>query len=249
MSSFTLLNSTCYVHAYDFTTDLNQLSLKVDVDDLDTTVYQPAGSGGYRTRIGGLRNTEAQLDGYWQSGATTAIVDAPDKEAFPDLGTIDRVVTITPAGTEAQASYIVQAGKFNYEAYGSIGEVTPFTLSMLGTNGVGMVRGQLAKARGNVSGTGALGTVVNLGAPTATQYVYCAFHVFSAGTTITVQVQSDTASNFPSATTQATIGPLTATGGTWMTRVIGPFVGETWWRLNVSAITGTFNVAGTIAVQ
>ena len=246
MSAFSLLNCSCFVHAYDFTTDLNELNVKIDVDDQETTTFQ---NGGYKTRIGGLRNVEAELNGFWQSGLSTAITDAPDPNAFPDIGVVNRVVTITPNETEAEASYICQMGKFSYELGGDVGEVIPFSLSMSNTHADGLVRGQLAKSRGDVSATGALGSAVNLGAPTSTQFVYVAFHVFSAGTTITVQVQSDTASNFPSATTQATIGPLTTTGGTWMTKVAGPFAGETWWRLNVSAITGTFNVAGTIGVQ
>lgn len=246
MSSFVLTDAAVFVHGYDFTTDSNNLSLKLAIDDLETTTFQ---GGGYRTRIAGLRDIDGELQGYWSSDVTTAITGAPDKESFPDLGVVDRVITVSPTETEAQVAYICQAGKFSYELGGNIGDVMPFTLSMRGTNGAGLVRGQLAKARGDVSAIGVLGSPVNLGAPVTGQYVYVAFHVFTAGTTITVQVQSDTASNFPSPTTQATIGPLTTAGGVWMTRVAGPFVGEIWWRLNVSAITGTFNVAGTIAVQ
>ena len=48
---------------------------------------------------------------------------------------------------------------------------------------------------------------------------------------------------------RATIGPVTARGATWLARVAGPFVAETHWRLNISAITGTFQVAGWIAVD
>lgn len=249
MSSFTMTNCTMYVHAYDFTTDVNKLTLKVDIDDQDTTTFQPAGSGGWRTRIAGLRDFDYSLEGFWQANTTGSVTGASDNEGFPDLGVMNRVCTLTPAGTEAQTAYLFQAGKFSYEAGGSIGEVLPFNLGMQGSHGDGMVRGQLAKARGDVSATGALGTALNLGAPTSTQYVYCAFHVFTAGTTVTVLLESDTAANFPSPTTRATIGPLTSAGGTWLTKVAGPFVGETHWRLNVSAITGTFNVAGAIAVQ
>ena len=110
------------------------------------------------------------------------------------------------------------------------------------------MRGQLAKAKGNVSATGQLGSVLNLGAPTSTQYVYATLHVFSAGATITVEVQSDSSAGFGTPTTRGTIGPITARGGTWMTRVAGPFAAETHWRMNVSAVTGTHSVAGAIAV-
>lgn len=242
MGSFALVDATTFVHGYDFTTDLNEIALNISAQELDVTTF---GGGGYRARIAGLRDVEASLKGFWQS-ATSA---APDPQAFPDLGVADRVVTMSPTGVAGSTAYLFQAGKFTYELFGAIGEATPFTLGCKGTNAVGAVRGQVAAAKGNVSATGVLGSVVNLGAPSATQFVYVAFHVFSAGTTITVQLQSDTAAGFSSATTQATIGPITAVGGTWMTRLAGPFSGETHWRLNVSAITGTFQVAAAIAVQ
>lgn len=242
MTSFALTDATIWIGGYDFTGDSNELSLEISADELECTVF---GGGGYKSRAAGLRNTEMSVGGYWQSATT----DAVDPQVFPNLGTVDRVVTLAPTSTETSVAYMFQAVKLGYQMFGDVGSVTPFTLSAQGSNGIGTVRGQVAKAKGTVSATGALGSVVNLGAPTSTQYVYATLHVFSAGTTITVQVQSDTASNFPSATTRATIGPLTTTGGTFMTRVAGPFAGETHWRLNVSAITGTFQVAGAIAVQ
>jgi hypothetical protein len=72
--------------------------------------------------------------------------------------------------------------------------------------------------------------------------------VFSAGTTITVQVQSDDNAGMSSPTTVATIGPITVVGGTWMTPIAGPIT-DTYYRMNVSAITGTFSVAGAIGIR
>lgn len=242
MASLSLVNATTYIAGYDWTTDLNKIQVSGAADELDNTTF---GGGGYKSRVGGLKDVTAQLDGFWQS----ATLDAVDPQAFLQFATADQVCTFSPTGVAAEPCYIAQLGKFGYEQGGAIGEVYPFSLKMSGTNAQGLVRGQLAKAKGSVSATGVLGSVVNLGAPTSTQYVYAVLHVFSAGTTITVQVQSDTASNFPSATTQGTFTAQTAVGGTWLTRIAGPFSGETHWRLNISAITGTFSVAGAIAVQ
>jgi hypothetical protein len=158
-------------------------------------------------------------------------------------------VTVCPQGAETNVAYMFQADDLAYEAFGTIGETVPFSLNLMGSNNVGAVRGQMAKAKANVSGTGQLGSILNLGAPTATQFVYVTVHIFTAGTTITIQLQSDDNAPFASATTRATIGPLTTTGGTWMTPLAGPFAGETFWRLNVSAITGTFNIAAAIAIR
>lgn len=242
MGSFALVDATAWIAGYDFTGDSNELGLSLSADELDATTF---GSGGYRTRKAGLRNTEMNLAGFWQS----AITDAPDPQIFPNLGVADRVVTLAPTPAEASTAYMFQAIKLGYDMFGPIGELTPFSLAAMGSNGVGAVRGQIAAAKQNKSATGVLGSVLNLGAPGAGQFVYATVHVFAAGTTITLQLQSDDSAGFSSPTTQATIGPITTAGGTWMTRLPGPFVGETHWRLNISAITGTFQIAAAIAVQ
>jgi hypothetical protein len=242
VSAFALVNANSWVHGYDFTGDTNKITVATKLDELETTTF---GNAGYKTRVAGLRDVTVQEDGFWQSASAAAV----DPQAFPDLAVADRVCTFSPDGAAGSVAYAAQLGKFEYDLFGPVGQLAPFTLQMAGTSPQGVVRGLVAAGKQSASGTGALGSAVNLGAPTAGQYVYCAFHIFSAGTTITVQIQSDTASNFPSPTTQATLTGLTAVGGTWMPRVAGPFSGETWWRLNVSAITGTFSVAGMIAVQ
>lgn len=236
MATFALIDPVIYVADYDFTTDLHQITVDVSAEELDATTF---GGGGYRSRIGGLKTVQADMAGYWQS--------TPDAEAFPDLGTANQVFTVNHNNTEANTAYLFRAGKFNYSPFGTIGGVTPFTLGAMGTDAQGVIRGQLGKKKGNVSATGALGSGVNLGAVGATQFLYASFHVFTAGTTITVQVESATSSAFTIPTTRATIGPLTTTGGTWMTRVAGAIT-DTWFRFNVSAITGTFSVAGAIGI-
>lgn len=240
MATFALDDATIWVAGYDWTTDLNQITLNVSADELDSTTF---GGGGWRSRTGGLRTVGAQLAGFWQSAASAAV----DPEAFPNLGTADRVVTVAPDSAETTPAYLFQAGQFSYEMFGQVGDLTPFTLGMSGTNGVGVVRGQVAKAKADVSATGATGSGVNLGAVSASQYLYASLHVFSAGTTVTVLVESDDNAGFTTPTTVATIGPLTTTGGTWMTRVAGAIT-DSYFRFNISAITGTFSVAGAIAV-
>lgn len=236
MSTFSLLNPTIWAHDQDLTQYLHQVSVKRTVDEKVRTNFA---SGGSVERIGGLRTTAMAAQGYWES--------VPDAAIFAGLGVTDRVVTISPRGAELEVAYIFQSGEFDYEQFGAVGEVVPFTVTSANTNGVGTIRGQLAKAKGNVSATGQLGSIVTLTGPTATQYLYAAFHVFSAGTTITVQVQSAALIGFGSPTTRATIGPITVAGGTWATRVAGPIT-DGFYRLNVSAVTGTFSVAGAIGI-
>jgi len=239
VSSFAFVDATTWIAAYDMTSDLKSMTLNISADELDNTVF---GLGGYRRRIGGLRTVAADFGGFWQAGTGQV-----DPTVFADLAIADRVVTLAPDDAEGTPAYMWQGGSFTYAPFGQIGEVTPFSLSYMGTNGVGAVRGQVAKAKGNVSATGALGTVQQLGDVASGEYLYATLHVFSAGTTITVQVQSDDNSGMSSPTTRGTIGPITTAGGTWMTRVAGPIT-DTYWRFNVSAITGTFSVAGAIGI-
>ncbi|GAA2092316.1 hypothetical protein [Actinomadura alba] len=242
MGTFAFKDLVTLVGGYDFTTDLREASLDAPMDALEGTAF---GSSA-RSRRAGFEDVEASLSGWWQAG--TGLVD---EQAFNTLTGV-RAVTQVPLGTEGSTAFLYQARSFTYTVGGDIGELLPFELAMQGGKGngnPGLIRGMYAKARGSVSATGAIGSAVNLGAPIAGQYVYATLHVLAAGTTITVQVQSDDSAGFASPTTRATIGPITAAGGTWMTRVAGPFAGETHWRFNVSAVTGTFAVAGAIGIK
>lgn len=237
--AFALLNATCWLDDYDFTTDTNKITVGVERPDLDATTF---GTGPWKSKAAGLLDFSLHEEGFW-SGPV-------DAEGFSDLGTVDRAATVSPDGVAGSIAYMGQCAKFKYSAFGAVGELVPFALDAMGSNSVGMVRGQVAKAKGAVSATGALGSVLTLTAPTTGQYVYAVVHVFGTpGTTMTVQVQSDDNAPFASPTTRATFPAITAAGGYWLTRVAGPFAGETFWRLNISAITGTFTVAGAIGVQ
>jgi len=243
MAVINLTDAFCYCEGYDFTTDTNNATLTSDAAQLDATTF---GSGGWQELAMGLKTTNLAWSGFWQAGNSGQSVDS---QAFSALDAAsDEAYTIGPVETESWPVYMFEAQKSQYTIGGQVGEITPFTLAASVTDGVGMARGMLAKARGTVSATGQLGQALNLGALSSTQYLYATFHAFVAGTTITVTVESDSASNFPSPTTLATLGPFTASGGTWMPRVAGPIT-DTWYRLNVTAITGTFTVAGAIGLR
>jgi len=240
MSELALIDAFAYVAGHDFTGDTNQLQFQAEAAALDATTF---GSGGWMENAYGLKNLGFNMQGFFQS----ATDDAVDPEAFTDLGVASRVHTFGDVETETSPAMIFQAGKSQYQLLGQVGELAPFQLQSVGTDGVGAIRGQLAKAKGVVSAVGALGSGLNLGAVASGKYLYATFHVFSAGTTITVLVESDDNSGFTTAATQQTIGPITTRGGTWMTRVAGPIT-DTWYRMRVSAITGSFTVAGAIGI-
>jgi len=236
MGSFAMVDCTTWAHGYDLTTDLNQLAMKFDADDLERTTF----GSRYKKRTGGLRNTELNLAGYY-----TTDVDAAQ---FPALGVSDRVLTMTPDGLAGSVAYMVQIGNFKYELFDEVGSMTPFSLDCMGTSKAGVVRGRVAAAKQTVNATGPFGTAVHLSAAGSTDFVYATLHVFSAGTTATVKLQSDVAADFASPTDVATFSAATTAGGLWLPRHAGPNT-DTYYRFNVSAITGSFTLAGAIGVQ
>lgn len=239
MAKIALLNACIYVEGYDFTSDLNSAVLTAEVDALRADTF---GGDGWSEVTGGLKTTSFELGGYFDNANKSA-----DAESFTGLGDSGKLVIFSASEVETHPAYMWKGAKTAYAHGGQVGEVYPFNLTMSGADRYGVARGQLAKTRGNVSATGILGSVLSLGAPAAGQRVYAGIQVFSAGTTMTAEIQSDSASNFASPTTRGTLGPITAKGG-YFTTIDGPFSGETHWRLNLSAITGTFNVAAFLAV-
>lgn len=240
MGAYTITDAFVYVGGYDFTGDTNQVS--IDVNHAVNTA-NTMGSH-WAKNILGVSSVNFQCAGFWN------VTDGEqDNQEWGALASTDRVVTFGPGtSTESSPAYIFRSLTGQYQFGGTHGAVAPFSVSAVGSNGQGVVRGKLAKARGNVSATGATGTGQQLGAVSATEFLYATLHVFSAGTTITIVVESDDNVNFTSATTRATIGPITTAGGTWATRVAGAITDD-YYRFRITAVTGTFNIAGAIGVQ
>lgn len=240
MSAFVLTDCTMWIGGLALTTYSNELSVKETVDDQETTTF---GNGGYKSRIGGLKTVDGDAKGNWESPV--------DAAGITNLGVADQVVTGSLLGTEGSPAKFFQGGVFDYERLGKVGEVDPFSMSIMGTNGVGVVTGQIAKAKGNVSATGAVGSgLTDLSANDqvgASQFLYAVVHVFTAGTTMTLKVQSDDNAGFSSPTDRITLSAITATGGTWVTRLAGPIT-DTYFRFNCTAITGTFNIGAAIGI-
>ncbi len=237
-----LFDAATFIDGYDFTCQTNKGSLEAEAEELDATTFC---SGGFKARRGGLKGWTLSTEGFWHSAAS----DAVDPVSFAGLGVAGRVVTVTPQQDEAEGAYLGLGTQFNYALFdANVGELAPFSLSAQGSDKTGLIRGQLAVARTTVTTTGAKGSPVQLGAVVADERLYAAIHLLgTAGTSITLKIQSDNASNFPSATDQATVGSLTAVGGTWMTPVAGAITDD-WFRVSVSAISGSWDIAVSIGI-
>jgi hypothetical protein len=236
-----LTNAAIYADSHDFTGDSNEVRISCEAEPLDRTNMR---SGGYRELAMGVKTSTVTAAGMAQFGA-----DTTDEWQFANLGSAGKVITITGQETEGMPTWMLQSMPLNFQYGGSHGELAPFAFNGACSDGIGVVRGQLAVEMAAVSGTGAIGTGLNLGAVSATQFVYSTIHLMgTAGTSITVVIESDDASNFPSATTRITHGSHTTVGGRWGTRAAGSIT-DTWWRARVTAISGTWTVAVAIGIQ
>ncbi len=244
MATHVALDVTTWLGGYDLTGDSNKTSLDLEHDALPDSAYGDRGM----SRVAGFESVRTQVEGWAQYG--TGLVD---EELITGLGSALQVISQSPDAAESSVVYFWQSKKFTYQQFGQVGEINPFQLTAEGVRGngtlsVGAVRGRILKTKGNVSATGATGTPFQLGAVAAGQYLYGAFHVFSAGTTITAVLESAPDNTFAAPTTRATFGPITTTGGTWATRATGPIT-DTWYRLRVTAITGTFTIAAVAGIK
>jgi hypothetical protein len=237
MPAAVLTDATIWAHDFNLSTSSNKVTLHASVKDQDATTF---GGNGYTARLAGLRDTECKLEGFWDG--------LSDASTYTNFGIFDQVVTVAPTSAEGARGYMYQAGRTDYEFFDAVGNVIPFKFTALGSNTVGLIRGLVVDAPGSISATGVTGTPQQVGAGGAGKFLYAAYHVFTAGTTMTIQVQSS-ATLGGTYVTRGTFPAFTAVGGYWLTRVDASAITDSWWRLNVSAITGTFNGAGSIAVQ
>jgi hypothetical protein len=245
MGTFAANNITTWFSGYDMTGDLNSTALALSYVALE----DPAFGDQARSRIAGLEDCQLSEAGWWQSGTT-----AVDPTAFASLSGASQTVSNSPDGLDSSVAYFYRAKTFNYQPLSmKVGEVVPFTLTAQSARGTGLaavaaVRGRVMKGKGTVSATGATGTAFQLGAVASGQFLYAAFHEFAVGTTITAVLESNADNTFGSPTTRVTFGPITTVGGTWGTRVAGP-VTDTWYRLRVTAITGTHTIACVAGIK
>lgn len=244
MGSLILKSLSTWVDGYDLTGDSNAGNLDLDHEVHDTTVFRPVGTGGARERACGLEDVSASQAGMWGTGAGSV-----DEDSFTNLGRVDTVMTMSPDGVEGSVAYMLRSGRFKYSLFGEHGKPAPFSLDFRGTNGeTAVARGLITKQKAVVSATGATGTGQQLGALGAGQYLYASLHVFAAGTTITGVIESAPTNAFGANTTRATFGPITAVGGYWAARVAGPIT-DPWYRLRITAITGSFTIAAQVGAR
>jgi hypothetical protein len=244
MGEYAVLNAFAYADSHDFTPDINQWAMDSSFDTLDRTTFRNAGARKFKK---GLRTAQLSMQGFTN-------LDANSQDVKMWNSFIDRAPKVWTAGnleTEGSPVCMMQAIKtaVNPGGGGQIGALSSFSLAAQGTDRYGGVRGVLLVEQATVSTTGAKGTAIQHGAVGADQHLFATFHLLgTAGTSITAVLESDADNTFGSPTTRVTFGPLTAVGGNWATPVAGAITDQ-WWRIRVTAVTGSWVVAAAMAIQ
>lgn len=246
MGVLALTNAFIYMGPLDFTGSSDDLTLRAEAETREKTTWR---SGGWREHQQTLKTSMLDSGGFWSSDSTNDV----DPEFFNNLGVGGQVVTVGMQEVEGELAHIMRKLPTQISFFdGSVGDLSRAKVTGAGSDGtIGQIRGKLFKEYGAVSATGATGTAIQLGAISGTQSLYGTLHTFgTAGTDITVIVESDAASNFATPTTRATFngGSITTASGFWLTPVAGA-ISDDWWRINVSSVTGTWTIAAALAIR
>jgi len=223
MGKFILTNVRLFTGAADLTGASNKLEISAEVEDKETTNF---GSGGWKEFRGGLAATEISAEGQWEAGDPSMV----DNERWAALGGLGPWTAAPDGAAVGALAYVTNALSGMYKLGGEVGDVAPWTGEA--KSSWPLVRGQIAHPPGTARTASGTGTGAQLGAVATGKQLYAALHVLSvAGTgtpTITVEIESDDASGFPSAVSRITFASATAAGGQ-IARAAGPIT-DTWFR-------------------
>lgn len=243
MSLLSLQNAVILAGPANLSGYANSVEVNAGAEEKDVTTFATAG---FRSVLGGMKNSEFNVEGFWDAGS--AIL--PDDAMWAQFNTTGNVMTVTPtSAVVGDVSYFSRVFRPDYTLGTEVGEVLPFNSSAKG-DGTALVRGLVADNQARTTtGTTAVRTLV---VPSATTRVYAAIHVTAVtGTTpsLTAVLQGDDAIGFPSAATVATSAPITAPGTIWLQ---GPYgvTADSFYRLSytISGTTPSFTVIASIGV-
>lgn len=225
MSKMVLTNVRAFAGAVDLTGVTNKVEIDPKVEAVKVTNY---GSGGWDELLGGLAETDIVAAGFWESGADASFVDPA---SFAGLGAVGPW-SVAPAGAaDGALAYLTNALEAKYNPIqGGVGDAAGFEATAKGSTK--LARGVVAHPPGTARTVTGVGSSFQIGALSATQSLYVNLHVLSvSGTatpTLTVRIESDNATGFPSATTVGTFTAATAVGGQHM-RIAGATTDD-WFR-------------------
>ena len=173
----TITDARIFLGATDLSGVANATAINMKTDTVDCTAF----SDGMKTKLAGMTDVIVDVSGYF----------SPDEDdaMFSKLALADTVLTVaTPDGSFGDLAYFFRPTMSQYTPLdGQVSEVGTFKLH--GEGAAPLVRGRVLAAKDARIVT-AYETKYNLGAYTATQYLYGGLHVFTAtlGDTLDVTI-------------------------------------------------------------
>lgn len=227
------LDTRIFCGGVDLSGSSNKIEVGEEWEAQKITNFRSGGADEYKA---GLGEVDISAEGQWEAGSGAYVDDG----TWAQRRSIEPW-SIAPDGTSDLAAgnlmYLTKALRSKSSMWGEVGRVPGWNATAKGS--WPLVRGQSAHPSGVPRTATGNGTSLQLGAVAAGQHMYANLHVLSiAGTStpsITVKVQSDNATGFPSPTDQGTFAAKTAIGGEAI-RIAGPITDD-WWRVSWT-ITG-----------
>lgn len=242
-----LLDARLFIGGIDMSGTGNKIEIGEEWEAKKTTNWR---SGGAEDNLAGLGKVELSADGCWEAGDASM----PDDAMWASRRVIEPW-SAGPTGASDLAPgnlmYLTRALRTKSTILGTVGDVAPYSASAVGS--WPLVRGQSAHASGVPRTASGSGTSLHLGALAAGQHMYANLHVIDlSGTgtpTITVKVQSDNGTGFPTPTDRGTFAAKTAIGGEAL-RIAGP-VTDDWWRVSwtITGSTPSFLFLASLGIE
>ncbi|HSF40307.1 MAG TPA: hypothetical protein VLT87_10985 [Thermoanaerobaculia bacterium] len=184
MGEFVLKNGWLGLGGYFFDTGLGDLVLKTTTEAKEYVCFQPVGEL-YKKRLPGVGDADIAMSGYWN----VETIDAALKSGQNVTNTLALFGPTSPAA--GSIGFLLRVMQGEYSLGGSVGEVTPFSVTAMGSAGSPERLGKVLHY-GAVSASGD-GTSVTLGAVDAEQKLYVGLAVTGkAGTSPTLDVVHET---------------------------------------------------------
>ncbi len=221
-------NTRIFTGGVDLTGRSNKVGLEPEFEEKDVTTFGSVDANGdlWKEVIAGLGSGKVGASGFWEAGDPSKVDDAQ----WAALGGLDAWTICPVAAAVGDVAYLARALEGNYQLFGALGDVAPWSASMSASGPV--ARGPVLHPPGLARTATGTGTVVDL-STTGTTFpagkgLYASLHVLSvSGTTpsLTASVQTAATVGFASPTTRVTFAAATAAGAQRLSAV-GPITDQ-----------------------
>ena len=241
MAKFVFNDGKVFSGGYDLSDHITSVNLEIMAEELDATTIN---SGGFRERLGGLKDSTLSMDAFYEAGA-----NKPDALLGASVGN-ELIVTTVPDAGVGNTAYFMKSRLFSYSMFGTVGEIAPFSIPKSQSDDE-VVQGKI-EIDGALTATGN-STGVQLGAVGATEKVYVAIHCYAVSGTstpsVTFKLQSDDNSSFTSPTNRITFNNITDIGADYQSAAGA--ITDTYYRLNytISGTSPSFSIHATIGIE